>query len=367
MRLMASVLGFVLVLAAVGAQPLAAATPAGVVFTMSNSSSANRVLAWARGTDGRLTFAGSTQTGGQGTGGALNSQGALALSSSGLWLFAVNAGSDSVSVFKVSGTSLTLTDVESARGVQPISVTTYGSLVYVLNAGGKGNIRGFRRDTAGKLTFITGSGRPLSTSGVKPAQIGFAASGTQVVVTERVTDRLSRYRISSTGTADGPLTRRSVGAEPFGFDVAPNGTLVVSEAGNHVSDASSVSSYRFTSTGLTAVSGAVPTTETAACWVAITPDGQFAYVTNTPDNSISGFRLGSGGSLTSITAGGRTAATGAGSFPVDVDVSTDSNFLYVLTAGTDRIVAYAISGTGTLSLLSSITGLPGAATGLVVR
>src|SRR5829696_1684377 len=110
---MASVLGFLLVLAALGAQPLAAATPAGVVFTMSNSSSANRVLAWARASDGRLAFAGSTQTGGQGNGGALSSQGALALSANGLWLFAVNVGSDSVSVFKVSGTSLTLTDVES--------------------------------------------------------------------------------------------------------------------------------------------------------------------------------------------------------------------------------------------------------------
>jgi 6-phosphogluconolactonase (cycloisomerase 2 family) len=351
-----------------GASPARAGGTDGLVFTMSNSAKQNRVLTWSRAANGSLTFIGRTRTGGRGTGGALNNQGGLALSANGRWLYVVNAGSDSVSVLRVDGTALTLTDVEPSRGDRPISVTNRGSLVYVLNAGGKGNIRGFRRGKSGRLSFISGSGRPLSSSNALPVQVGFSVGGSQLIVTERATDRLSRYAVTSSGKTNGPFTRASAGAEPFGFDFAPDGSLVVSEAGNHVNDGSSASSYRFNAGGgLNVVSAAVPTTETAACWTVITPDGRFAYVTNTPDHSISGFSLGSGGTLTMLDAGGRTAATGAGSFPIDLDSSADSRFLYVLAAGTDRILAYAIGGDGSLDAIPGVTGLPGAANGLVAR
>jgi len=68
-----------------------------------------------------------------------------------------------------------------------------------------------------------------------------------------------------------------------------------------------------------------------------------------------------------LDATGRTAATGAGSFPIDLDSSADSRFLYVLAAGTDRILAYAIGSGGSLAAISGVTGLPGAANGLVAR
>jgi 6-phosphogluconolactonase len=357
-----------LALSSFGSSPARAGGSDGLVFTMSNSARQNRVLTWSRAAGGSLTFIGRTATGGRGTGGALNNQGGLALSANGRWLYVVNAGSDSVSVLRVRGTALTLTDVEPSRGDRPISVTSRGSLVYVLNAGGKGNIRGFRRTKAGKLSFVTGSGRPLSASNSVPAQVGFSVDGAQLIVTERATNRISRYPVRSSGTTGARVSHASAGAEPFGFDFAPDGTLVVSEAGNHVNDGSSASSYRFKSGGgLAVVSAAVPTTETAACWTVVTPDGRFAYVTNTPDHSITGFALGGGGSLRILNAGGRTAATGAGSFPIDLDSSADSRFLYVLAAGTDRILAYAIRNDGSLSAIQGVTGLPGAANGLVAR
>lgn len=149
-------------LTALGSSPVRAGGAEGLVFTMSNSAEQNRVLTWSRAADGSLAFVGRTATGGRGTGGALNNQGGLALSANGRWLYVVNAGSDSVSVLRVDGTALTLTDVEPSHGDRPVSVTSRGTLVYVLNAGGKGNIRGFRRGTGGKLSFVTGSGRPLS-------------------------------------------------------------------------------------------------------------------------------------------------------------------------------------------------------------
>lgn len=360
--------GLALLLVALLPAPSAVAASSGIVVTMSNSASANKVLLWSRASDGSLTFVGRTRTGGKGSGGALGNQGGLALSADGNWLYVINAGSDTVTVFRVNGTTLTRTDVEPSRGDKPISVTVNGSLVYVLNAGGNGNIRGFRRDTDGKLTLIAGSKRPLSGSATKPAQIGFNPGGNYVFVSERATDRLTRYAISGAGAAGAPQSTASAGPEPFGFDFSSDGTLVVSEAGNHVEDGSSASSYRLGAGGAPlTVSGAVGTTETAACWTVVTPNGRFAYVTNTPDNSISGFAIGADGSITMLDPDGRTAATGGGSLPIDLDASSDGKFLYVLTFGTHRIVAYAINADGSLSARPGVSGLPGAANGLVAR
>jgi len=346
----------------------ASAATGGIVLTMSNAKSANKILVWSRATDGSLTFAGRYAAGGRGTGGPLSNQGGLALSADGQWLYAVNAGSDTLAVFRVAGTTITRTDVEPSRGDKPVSVAVHGTRVYVLNAGGKANVRGFTRDAQGRLTLISGSQRRLSAAQPTPAQIGVDPSGASVFVSERATDRLTRFAVGSGGALGPPQWSSSAGGEPFGFDFAADGTLVVSEAGHHVNDGSSASSYRLAANGSpTPISAAVPTTETAACWTVVTPDGRFAYVTNTPDHSISGFALAGNGALTILDADGRTAATGAGSLPIDIDASADSRFLYVLAAGTDRILVYAIGGDGSLSAGPGVGGLPGAANGLVAR
>ncbi|HET6438560.1 MAG TPA: hypothetical protein VFG59_10895 [Anaeromyxobacter sp.] len=69
----------------------------GAVFTMTDDAATNAVLAFARATDGSLTYSGSFPTGGAGSGGGeavLGSQGSVALSGNGRFLLAVNAGSD---------------------------------------------------------------------------------------------------------------------------------------------------------------------------------------------------------------------------------------------------------------------------------
>jgi len=87
----------------------------------------------------------------------------------------------------------------------------------------------------------------------------------------------------------------------------------------------------------------------------------------TPGHSITGFAIAANGALTILDANGRKTATGAGSFPMDLDTSADGGFLYVLAAGTDCIVVYAIGAGWSLSQRPSIGGLPGAANGLVAR
>jgi 6-phosphogluconolactonase len=81
---------------ALAAGSAAAAGPPATVCTSSNSASGNAVLAFDRAPDGSLSPTGSFATGGDGTGGGLNNQEALALGPGGRTLYAVNAGSDSV-------------------------------------------------------------------------------------------------------------------------------------------------------------------------------------------------------------------------------------------------------------------------------
>jgi Lactonase, 7-bladed beta-propeller len=82
------------------------------VFVMTNSAEKNEVISFVRTEDGMLQEGRRFSTGGRGSGGLadpLESQGALTLSQDGQWLFAANAGSGEISVFRVNGAILALT------------------------------------------------------------------------------------------------------------------------------------------------------------------------------------------------------------------------------------------------------------------
>jgi 6-phosphogluconolactonase len=147
----------------------AAGGDAGAVYSMTNGASGNAILVFDRAADGTLGPAGSYATGGLGTGGGLGSQGAVVVSDNGRWLFAVNAGSHSVSVFALRPNGLQLTDTEPTGGERPISVTVHDGVIYVLNAGGAGNIAGFSLGADGRLTALPGSVQLLSNGGVGAA------------------------------------------------------------------------------------------------------------------------------------------------------------------------------------------------------
>src|SRR2546428_4999000 len=145
----------------------------GAVYTLMNLTSGNAVAVFARAADGTLTAAGTVATGGTGTGSGLGSQGALALSDNGRWLFAVNAGSNDVSIFRVSPAGLALTDRIPSGGGQPISLSVRGNVLYVLNGAGGGNIAGFALDANGGATPIAGASRALrgTTGGPAPGPV----------------------------------------------------------------------------------------------------------------------------------------------------------------------------------------------------
>ena len=98
-----------------------------------------------RASDGTLSGPVSYPTGGTGTGGGLGSQGAIILD--GDDLYAVNAGSNSITRFSVHRSGLEWEATVPSGGTMPISLTVHGHLLYVLNGGAPTNITGF--DTHG--------------------------------------------------------------------------------------------------------------------------------------------------------------------------------------------------------------------------
>ena len=340
------------------ASAVAAADAPGAVYALANVAGGNAVAMYSRGADGRLSWSGSVSTGGAGTGASLGSQGALALSDDGRWLFAVNAGSNDVSAFRVTPRGIELTGRVASGGIRPISVTVHGDVLYVLNAGGDGNISGFRVGNDGALAPLAGSTRPLSGSGVGPAQVSFSPTGAWLVVTEKTTNRLDIYAVGSDGLVSGVNTAASAGGTPFGFAFGHRDELFVSEA------AGSASSYIVGTAGLTVASGAVLTHQGAPCWAVVTENGRYGYTANAQGGSISGFAIASDGSINLIDGDGRTAVVGGGN--IDLAVSGNSRYLYQLN-GNRSISGFRIEADGHLTAAGNVAGLPASTVGLVAR
>ncbi len=340
------------------ASAVAAADAPGAVYALTNVAGGNAVAMYSRGADGSLSWLGSVSTGGAGAGASLGSQGALALSDDGRSLFAVNAGSNDVSAFRVTPSGLQLTGRVASGGVRPISVTVHGDVLYVLNAGGDGNISGFRVGTDGALAPLAGSTRPLSGSGVGPAQVSFSPTGAWLVVTEKTTNRLDIYAVGTDGLVSGVSTAASVGGTPFGFAFGHRDELFVSEA------AGSASSYIVGSAGLTVASGAVLTHQGAPCWAVVTQNGRYGYTANAQGGSISGFAIARDGSISLVDGDGRTAAVGGGN--IDLAVSGNSRYLYQLN-GNRSISGFRIEADGHLTAVGNVAGLPASTVGLVAR
>lgn len=330
----------------------------GAVYAMSNASEGNEIVVFDRDIHGGLTLADAYPTYGLGTGGQsidpLASQGSLILSRNHRWLFAVNAGSDDISVFRVRRHSLDLVGNFDSGGRFPVSLTLYRNLLYVLNAGREGegaNITGFTLNRHGDLTPLPESTRDLAPGGYH--QVGFNPRGDTLVVTrgEPTGENLILvFAVDEDGLpGPAPAVSPSVGVVPFGFIFDWRGHLLVSEAGS-----GAVSSYAIQDDGtLDVISGSVPNGNRATCWIARTWFGA-VFTANTASDNISSYRVnfGSGNVLL------KDADAASGNKPIDMATTPDGRYLYALNAADGTVEAYRISLFGFLTDLGNTAGLP---------
>ena len=349
---------------------------AGAVYVLTNQVE-NAVAVFTRTAFGTLTPAGEFSTGGagdpvpQGTDPAtdpLASQGALIFDQGHQFLFAVNAGSNQISVLSVSDLGLDQVDVVDSGGIRPISLTVHDNLLYVLNEGGTPNITGFTIGDDGTLTPLAGSTQPLiGGTAADPAQVSFNHDGTLLVVTEKAGNRIDTYIVDENGLPSAPLDNPSNGMTPFGFAFNNPGFLVVSEAFGGAPNQSAASSYSAGDDGvLSVVSGSVANSQTASCWVVITNNGHSAFVSNTGSGTISSYDLTSNdGTLTLINS--VAGDVGANSAPIDMALNVSSQFLYVLAGGLQSVVSFRVEQDGSLTLLDTDAGLPLGAQGIAAK
>jgi 6-phosphogluconolactonase (cycloisomerase 2 family) len=347
--------------------------PRGVVYTMTNSPSGNKVLMYKRDNTGRLGAPQEFATGGTGTGGSLGNQNAVILDKANSCLYVVNPASNNISSFIVKPDTLVLADKVSSGGARPVSVTTRENLLYVLNAGGstgqRDNISGFTVNRDCKMLPIASSTRSLSAANTAPAQVQFTPDGKWLVVTEKATNKIDTYSVLVNGRTVGPRVQNSAGVTPFGFAFGKRDQLYVSEAAAGGPDGGTVSSYKIKENGdLQVITSSLPTTETATCWVAVSNDGRFAYVTNTGSQSISALKAGFFGDLSLLTPGGRSGVTPGGSGVIDLSLSNDGLNLYALDNVLGTITVFGVNPvTGAIPRFQVVSGLPVGSNGLAVR
>lgn len=338
--------------------------PRSMVYVMTNASDDNEVDAFSRKFDGTLSLMDTYRTGGTGTGkkgvspatpddgiGPLASQGSLVVSRGGHFLFAVNAGSNSISSFKIdSNGGLTLVDVVPSGGLQPNSLDVNKKFLYVSHVGSyrdnfSSNITGFRMDRNGGLTTIQGSTRFLSTPDAQAARVVFNSKGNKLVVSELTTNRLSVFRVNRKGMlSKKPVINESSGAGPFGSHFLSSGLLLVAEAGINA-----LSSYTLSRKGeLEAVSRSVKNGQLATCWVVPTQNEHYAFTSNTANGTITSYRINRNGTIKLMRSIPSTPATLPLGAPIDSGVSRDGRNFYVLNGNQGSISVFKIDYYGRL-------------------
>ena len=291
----------------------------------------------------------------------VDSSGSINVARDGRVLFVVNDGDNTISSFRVRRSGLQLVDHVSSGGILPVSLTSTDHLLYVVNEESS-NIYGFRYQPNGELSPLSGQGAGQALSHAFPntvaAQIGFTPDERQLVVTERGlpehTGVIDTFRVNAHGLAGPAQAHTGVGyvdPNPFGFAFDNAGHLLVSNPGwvNAPGDGpppfccifdptqfnGTTASYNLSSSGTLTLTSDVPSQGRGACWVVLSKNGRYAFVTNTLSDTIPDLFTGIGGVTRYAVARDGTLSylgqvdTSPGA-PGDEAVSPDGRFLYVL-------------------------------------
>ena len=325
------------------------------VFVLNDDSAGNAVIAYDRTATGALVEAGRYPTGG--AGGALAgadvdktaSQGALAYDRAANLLYAVNPGSDTVTMFAVFGDRLVRRQVLSSGGAFPVSIAVHGNHVYVLDARNGGSVQGYIR-VGSHLVLVPKWHRDLGLDTQQnpefpgtPGQVAFSPDGHQLLITTKNGgNSIDVFAVGPLGPSATPTVHPLPGALPFGVTFDEHGHLVVTEVGRNV-----VATFALGGDGTLTQLAEAATGQAATCWV-VAADGE-VYVSNTVSDTLSAYSVAADGALTADGITPTDAAT------IDAAVSSDGRFLYVQAGAAGKVDAFRIGAHGALTPVGSVT------------
>ncbi|WP_406452784.1 lactonase family protein [Streptomyces sp. NBC_01622] len=336
------------------------------VFVQGNELAGNTIHVFKRAQDGTLSAAGSYTTGGKGGDqvdaptDSLASQGSLVYDDRSRLLLAVNAGSNTVTSFRVAGQKLTDRHVVSSGGDFPASITVSGGIAYVMNAGGTGSVQGFRLTAAG-LAPLSDAHRSLGLDNKKvplfsssPGQVAFTPGGRELVVTTKSANTVEVFPVARDGRpARRAVVNDSAGAVPFAISFDKAGRMLVAEAKD-----STVSTYKVRADGtLKPVQKSLPNGQDTLCW--LERAGDFFYGGNTGNSTVTGYRADRHGKLALTNdVGVATPPSAKSQGVIDLAVTKDQKFLYVQNATSGTVDGFRIGRDGSLTKVGTTTGLP---------
>ena len=389
-----------LALAVAGGASLASASGGGPkvvghAYTESNDPAGNKLIVFDRLSDGTLKPSQTVDAAGRGGQQLqpgctpkcpiLDAQGEVASTPDDHLIFAVNAGTNTISSFRQSPWGFFRVGTISSGGAFPNSLTVHGDTLYVLNSN-SGTIKGFKFSWFGDMAPISGSTQPVPAnpppqSGANARQIGFDNTGQVLTVTTLGSSKIDTYKVDGSGRAGPPAPpTTSRNPLPFGFAYDPKNRLVMSEV-TDLMGMGNTSTYNLnTNTASLKAIDSKPSDGAAPCWVVITNDGKYAFNVNAgggPPAAISRYKINDNGSLASL--GANTGENGNEFARTDADLSGDSQFLYVLNPSvgpppmgggnnTAKIDEYKVGSDGSLTLIGATpANLPTGISGLIVH
>jgi 6-phosphogluconolactonase (cycloisomerase 2 family) len=349
--------------------------PSGQTCTVSGGSgtaSANvtTVAVTCAASSGSTVTIGGTVSGLTGTGLVLEDNGGdnLGIAQNGSFTFATALATGTAYAVTVltqpTGQTCTVTDGTGTTGSANVTNVTVscggsasvGKFAYVAN-NGDGTIDAYTINaTTGALTLTEGS----IPDGNAPAAVSLAPNGKFAF---SASDNGTKIQAFTIDPSSGALTL--VGSFSTGFvtgstypDIAVDAQsahLYLASAGDNEVAGFAINQ---TSGALTALAGSpYPAGSGASAIPAFSPDGKFLYVMDQnptvgtiPGNAVSGYSIGTDGSLTPIAGSPFPAGTG----PTWISFTPNGSFAYVADTGQNLISAYSVNA-GVLTPLSTPT------------
>ncbi len=175
------------------------------------------------------------------------------------------------------------------------------------------------------------------------------------------------------GLLSSPVRFASNNKTPLAISYTRHHILAITEGDNlrpqqGTPHGSSTSTYRITDDGtLEPISKAIGNDQTATCWIRFSRNGHFVFTGNTGSGSISSYRVSHNGELT-LLAGIAADTGGPASVPIDLDITPDGRYIYVLASLAGTVKGYRVDeSNGSLTFVSSVSGLPITMQGIVAR
>lgn len=267
------------------------------------------------------------------------------------FLFAANAGSNTVSLFRIDPTTGKLTasgSIATGAGPGAIAADPLGRFLFVANAQDN-SVSAYTILADGNLKAVVGS--PFKT-GKHPQALSADANGNFLYVANRASKNLSVFEIHPQSGALRELTANNIHvASPYPIAVEPSDLVRhPSDRGVYISavDGKKVAGFKYYDDGIMVVDlenyGSPYDLGAPASRVAFDPEGRFLYALDSINNALTVHTFNESTSALRANVDNKPVATGKN--PQALAFHPGGQFVYVVNGGSNDISVFQVDNNG---------------------